>query len=149
MRVVTEQYLNSLVDSIVKEKEKQAEILHQTFSGLSNDELWQEIKNHLGNQWTVKREHPMKFTRADINAVASARFFRKTGMQMLMILAIIVLALSVVVKYITMTALLYNIFYVLFGLISLGFIYIYSRKQSKARKELWRQLGHEEKEEDK
>ena len=62
-----------------------------------------------------------------------------------MVVAIIVLSLSVGVKYIpNMTELYYNIYYTLCGFIALAFIYVYSRKQSKVRKELWRQLGRDE-----
>lgn len=148
MKIITEQYFNSIVEGIIKEKEKQADQAKQPFIGLSSDELWGEIGRQLevqpGEKWMVKRQ-PMKFTKQDINAVASGRFYRKTGVQLLMALVIILLAMSVAVRYIPdITSLGYNIYYTLCGLVGLGFIYIYSRKQAKVRKELWRQLGREE-----
>lgn len=148
MKVITEQYFNNLVISIVKQKEKLAEQQHVSFTGLTNDELWKEINNCLGNQWTVEKDRQVKFTKADINAVASARFYRKSGIQLLMGMSIIVLALAVIFKNIpNMTMVGYNIFYTLIGAIVLCFLYIYSRKASKVRKELWRQIGRDESEE--
>lgn len=134
-----------IVEDIVKEREKQAEKLGREYVGLTGDELQREVVNHLGDAWAIKKEESVKFTRADINAVAGARFFKETGRSLLMGLAIIILGLSVGMKYIPeMTALYYNIYYAVCGLIALIFIYVYSRKQAKVRKRLWRQLGRED-----
>ena len=150
MKFINQQYYNSVVAGILKEKEKQAELLGQSFIGLSGDELAREVSDHLGEAWSIKAEKPMKFSKSDINAVANARFYRKTGVKLLMGLLIIVLTIAVAVKWIpNMTELHYNIYITLCGVIALVFIYVYSRKQSKVRKELWRQLGREESEEDK
>lgn len=150
MKYITVQHYNSIVESILKEKEKEAERRKLPFVGLSADELRREVDNHLGGTWTIKREDAVKFSKADINAVAGARFYRKTGLQLLMVMVIIILALSAGVRYIpNMIVLYYNLFYTLCGIIALVFIYIYSHKQAKVRKELWRQIGREESEEKK
>lgn len=145
MKFITVQHYNSVVESILKEKEKQAELLHQAFTGITAGELQKELDNHFGGMWTIKKEESVKFSKADINAVAGARFFKGTGRSLLMGLAIIILLLSIGVKYIPdATALHYNIYYALCGVIALVFIYIYSHKQAKVRKELWHKLGRHE-----
>ena len=150
MKFITVQHYNSIVKGILKEKERQAEALHQEFSGLTSDELKKEVDNHIGDGWALKKEEAVKFSKSDINAVAGARFFRQTGRSLLMGLAIVVLGLAVAVKYmpIVMTELYYTIYYALIGLATIGFLYVYTRKQSKVRKELWRQIGREESLED-
>ena len=150
MKFITVGYYNSLVDGILKEKEKQAKSSGHPFDGISEGELTREINKHIVGEWKIKSEQPVKFTKADINSVASGRFYRTTGVKMLMGLVIIILAVAVVVKYIpNMTTLHYNIYYTLCGAVALGFIYIYSRKQAKIRKDLWKQIGREETEEEK
>ena len=150
MKVITEQYYHSVVIGILKEREKQIEKLGQPFDGLTADDLSREVENIIGGKWKIKREQSVKFSKADINAVAGARFFKETGQRILMVVAIIILGLSVVVRYIpSMTSLYYNIYYTIVGIVALVFIYVYSRKQSKVRKELWRKLGREEAEEEK
>lgn len=149
MKTITEQYLNTLSVNIIKESEKQAELLGNSFNGLTGDQLYQAIKGHLGGEFIVKPEQQVKFSRYDINAVANSRFYRKSGQQLLMGLAIVVLLLVMAIRYIpNMTALGYNISYTVCGAIALVFVFVYSRKQSRARKELWRQLGREEKDEE-
>ena len=150
MKFITVGYYNSLVDGILKEKEKQAKSSGHPFDGLTEIELTHEINKHMVGEWKIKSEQPVKFTKADINSVASGRFYRTTGVKMLMGLLIIILAVAVAMGYIpNMTALHYNIYYTFCGAIGLGFIYIYSRKQARVRKELWRQIGREETEEEK
>lgn len=145
MRSVTVHTYNSAVETIVREKEKEAEKSHIPFMGVPADELRQALDNYFGEAWIVKKEETIKFTKADINAVASARFFKSTGRTLLLGLAVILLSLAVAVRYIPyMSALYYNIYYTICGAIALAFIYIYSRKQAKVRKTLWKQLGREE-----
>jgi len=109
--------------------------------GVSQEELREAVKVRVGESCMITKEESVKFSRSDINAVASARYFRKGGVTLIMGLVIVVK--SVVV----MTPLYYNIYYALCGLIAIGFLYIYSRQQAKVRKELWQKLGREEAEE--
>ncbi len=143
MKIITERQYSEIVESILKEKEKQK--VSPLFNGIGGEELQREITNRLGGEWKVTNEQPVKFTRVDINAVASARYFRKGGVTLLMGLVIILLLLAIGAKsLVIMTPLYYNLYYTFCGLIALGFLWLYSRKQAKIRKELWRQLGREE-----
>jgi len=145
MKTITERQYNELVDIILKEREKQAGKTSQPFNGVDCDELQRGITNRLGDSWRITSEQPMKFTKADISAVANARYFRKSGITLLMGLLIIMLLLSIAVKsFVVMIPLYYNLYYTVVGLIALAFIWVYSRGQSKIRKELWRQLGRGE-----
>lgn len=150
MKVITEKYHQDLVDSILKEKRKVAEKLGKPFRGITPDELQEAINVRVGGQWSLTNEEAVKFSRSDINAVASARYFRRGGITMIMGLVIMLLLLAIAVKSVViMTPLYYNLYYTLCGVIAIGFLYIYSRKQSKVRKALWQQLGREEAEEGK
>jgi len=150
VKVITEQYYQDLVSSIIKEKRKVAEKLGQPFLGVSQEELREAVKVRVGESCMITKEESVKFSRSDINAVASARYFRRGGISLIMGLVIVLLLLAIVVKsVVVMTPLYYNIYYALCGLIAIGFLYIYSRQQAKVRKELWQQLGREEAEEGK
>lgn len=145
MKIITERQYGEIVLNIIKERKKKVEKASQSFNGVNGDDLNEEVARYLGDEWMVTNEQPVKFTRGDINAVAGARYFRKGGITLVMGLLIIQLLLAITVKsLIIMTPLYFNLYYVLCGLIALGFIWVYSHKQSKIRKELWRQLGREE-----
>lgn len=145
MKLITERQYNELTISILKDREIEAEKNHKSFNGIDGNDLLREITARLDDSWKVINEQPMKFTRADINAVASARYFRKGGITLLMGLLIVLLLVAIGVKsLVIMTPLYYNMYYTFCGMVALGFIWIYSHKQSKIRKELWRQLGREE-----
>lgn len=147
MKVITEKYYQDLVSDIIKEKRKSAEKLGKPFRGISQDELRDAVNVRVG-ECSLTNEEAVKFSRSDINAVASARYFRKGGITMIMGLVILLLLLAIAVKsVVVMTPLYYNLYYALCGLIAIGFLYIYSRKQAKVRKALWQQLGREEAEE--
>jgi len=145
MKVITEQYFQDLVNGIIKEKKATAGKLDKPFRGISQDELCEAVTARIGEPWVVNKEESIKFSRSDINAVASARYFRKGGISLIMGLVILLLVLAIVVKsVVVMTPLYYNLYYAFCGLIAIGFLYIYSRKQAKVRKELWQKLGREE-----
>ena len=147
MKVITEKYYQDLVSDIIKEKRKVAEKLGKPFRGISQEELRDAVNVRVG-ECSLTNEEAVKFSRSDINAVASARYFRKGGITMIMGLVILLLLLAIAVKsVVVMTPLYYNLYYALCGLIAIGFLYIYSRKQAKVRKALWQQLGREEAEE--
>jgi len=149
MKIIAEQYYHALVDEILKEKQQQAHSTKQPFVGVTDDELQNEIGKRLGHPWAVEIRK-VTLSVKDVNALAGARFFQETGRTLLMVLAIVILALSVGVKYIpNMTALYYNIYYTLCGVIALIFIYVYSRKQAKIRKEFKWKYGVRDTEEEK
>jgi len=142
MKIINEQHLNTLVASIIAEKEKQAETIHQTFTGITQDDLFKEIEARLGGKWALKKEKPIKFSKDDINAVANSRFYRKTGIKLLMLVVIALLAFSILTNNFRILPI--NVYYGLCAGLAVGFVYLYSRKQSKARKELWKEIGREE-----
>jgi hypothetical protein len=135
MKIIAEQYYYALVDEILKEKQQQAHTAKQPFVGVTNEELRSEIEKRLGSSWAVEIRK-VTLSVSDVNALAGARFFKETGRTLLMALAIIILGLSVAIRWIPdMTPLYYNLYYALCGVIALVFIYIYSRKQARVRKE--------------
>ena len=151
MKIIAEQYYYALVDEILKEKQQHARNTNQSFVGVTNDELRSEVEKRLGSPWALEIRK-VTLSVSDVNALAGARFYKETGQRLLMVLTIIILGLAVVVRWIpNMTALHYNIYYVLCGAIALAFIYSYSHKQAKIRKEFRWKYGVREtdKEEDK
>lgn len=142
MKIITEQHFSNLVDGVIREKEKLAEKQHEVFTGVSQDDLIDEVAVKVGGKFMVKRENPVRFSKDDINAVANNRFYRKTGLKILMGAIIILLALSMLVNYLQVIH--PYVYYGLCGVTAIVFVYIYSSKQAKARKELWREIGREE-----
>ena len=145
MKIITEQYYNNLVDAIIKEQEKQAEKLDQAFIGISQSELHNEIQKRIGEAWRLKRDKPVKFSKSDINSVANSRFYRKTGIKLLMILAIVILVNAIAVNNLHFFSV--NVGYGIYAVAAILFVFIYSRQQGKVRKQLWREIGREESDE--
>lgn len=143
---ITERQLADITVNIIKEKQTECEKRSQEFRGINSETLMREVSEYLGDEWTVIKEQDVKFTKADINAVAGARFFRKGGLTLLMAMLILVLGASLIPRYVgmEMTPLNVTIIYSILGVIFLVFMWIYNKGQSKIRKELWGQLGREE-----
>lgn len=146
MKQITERHYSDLIETIIKDKQKQYEKVGQEFSGIDGDDLLEEVTKRLGGDWCITNERPVKFTKADINAVAGARYFRKGGVTLLMGLAIIILCLSIVARFIglALSPLSLTLYYTVCGIVTLAFLWFYSHGQAKIRRELWRQLGREE-----
>ncbi len=134
MKIITVQQLDGVVEGILHDKEEVAKIRKEQFMGVSQDEIVVELNNRLGKNWMLKKEPPVKFTKEDIAAVANSRFYRKTGMKLLMAWAIVVLAFAML----TITVQLIPLFaYYSFGIATtIVFLYIYSKKQRQVRDEL-------------
>ena len=79
MKVVTEPSFIALVKSLISDKKKKAELLEQPPPIINRDELLREIDDSLRGNWAVQTEPVFKFSRGDVNAVASRRFFSGTG----------------------------------------------------------------------
>lgn len=149
MKIIAEQYYSVLVDEILKEKFKQCRSENQPFIGLTNDELQIEIEKRLGKPWAIEIRK-ISLSIEQVKDLANGQFFRETGRTLLMGLAIIILGLSVGVKWIPNIApLYYNIYLTLCGVIGLGFIYVYGRKLRKVREDLKWKYGVRESEGDK
>lgn len=145
MKIITEIHFNNLVAGIIAEKQKIAEKQHEIFMGVSQDDLMDEVAVKVGGKFVVKREQPVKFSKSDINAVANNRFYRKTGLKLLMGAVIILLGLSMLTN--NFQVINPYVYYGLCGITAIVFVYVYSSKQAKARKELWHEIGREEIEE--
>lgn len=149
MKVIAEQYYYALVDEILKERLRESKSANRVFVGLTDDELHAEIEKRLGKPWAIE-VRKVTLSASDVNALASARFLKETGWTLLMGLAIVILSLSIAVRYISgMTALYYNIYYVICGAVGLVFIYVYTYKLRKVRKEFHWKYGIRDSDEDK
>jgi hypothetical protein len=145
MKTIAEQFFGYLVGDIIKEKQDIAEKEHKQFNGVNGSDLVVEIEKHLGKGWVVAP--PQKLSVEDVNAIANARFFKQTGQKLLMGMTIVILGLAVVARYLTLTPLGINIFYTIFGMVALSFIWVYTRKQAKNRKEFHWKWGVKDTEE--
>lgn len=127
MKTVTQQNIEALVETIIKDRDNG--------NGVARDVVVSEIDKRLGTDWVIKKVQPVKFTKDDINAVANSRFYRKTGVKYLMLLAIVVLGLATLTR--TFQWLPQVAYYALNALVAVVFVYFYSTKQRVVRKELW------------
>ncbi len=134
MKSITAQHLEGVIEQIMHDREELAKIKQEQFTGVTQDEVLTELKKRLGVNWILKKEVNVKFTKDDIAAVANSRFYRKSGMKMLMAWAIIILAFAMftmTLQFIPLYA-----YYGLSILVTIGFIFFYSKKQKQARIEL-------------
>ena len=87
----------------------------------------------------------------DIAAVANSRFFRNSGLKMLILVAAYLLALSTIFTYmpvvigVLMPPVLY---YLLLTAGSIVFVYIYSKKQAEVRMQLMQAIDQHRKEQE-
>ena len=134
---ITASHLSTLIEDITVEAQKRAKQTGIPFMGVPQDSLQSELNRKIGtNDWSVKKENPIKFTKADINAVASGRFYRKSGLKILMLWAVVVLFLLQVMTW--MPNLTIGVYYGACIAVTVGFVAVYGKKQSIARRELWR-----------
>ncbi len=134
MKTITEGQLESVIENIMSDKEKQAEVTGIPFIGVSQDEVISEILKRIGSDWVVNKDEPFRLSREDAATIANSRFYRKSGIKLIMGLAIYVLTIAIL----TMTAKFINpyIYYILCGVGAVGFVYLYSKKQKDYRAEL-------------
>ncbi len=134
MKAITEQHLSTVVSDIVNDKKKEAKVVGSTFMGVPKSVMYSELDKRLGIEWVAVEDNVVRITKDDVNAMANGRFFRKTGMRLLMILAIVVLGLATLN---TTVRVLPNIAYYILEIGSvLGFMFVFSKKQRESRKEL-------------
>ena len=145
MKVITEQAYQNIVDTILKEKEKQSDGMGQKFQGISSVALQDAVTHFIGDTWVVRRDPKVKFTKSDINAVANSRFYKATGIKLLLALAAAILVVAVLVN--TFEGFPVGLAYGLFAAEAIAFVWQYSKRQSKVRKQLWHELGRDENDE--
>lgn len=138
MKSLTPQQIGNTVEDIISEKEQLARLKRSDFIGISKDDLMLEIERKLGVDWVVKKEEPFRVNKQDMSAIANNRFFRKTGMRMLMLLAIVILGLATLTS--TLRVISPFIYYGLEGIVAVGFLYFYAKKQRDFRIALCKQM---------
>lgn len=145
MKTITKRQYSDIVDDIIQDGKKRSAKTGKPFGGVVGDDLYRVVKQAVGDDFTVKEDESFKLSKADINAVANSRYYRsKGGFTLIVATFILVILLSIYQRATLMPPL---IFFSLLAFVALGFIWIYSRGQSKIRKDVWAQLGREESEE--
>jgi len=139
MKIITAQQLENTVEQILHDREEVAKIRKELFEGVSQADMQIELKRRLGDNWVLKKEQPLKLTKDDLNTIANSRFYKRTGIKLLMGWAITVLALLTVT--VTYHWLPLYVMYILSAVASFVFVFLYSKKQREARREFWRGIG--------
>lgn len=139
MKGVSSPQLEAVIENIMADKEKQAKVLGQPFIGVTSVEVLSELNKRMGSDWILRKEQPMKFTKEDINAVANSRFYRKTGLKLLMLLAIVILGLSSMSTWAPNLIPPYA-YYGLYAGAAMLVFWQYAKKQRQVRKELWKSI---------
>ena len=145
MKVITEQSYQSIVDTIIREEERLAEKASIPFSGISHIKLEGKVRERIGDDWTIRRDPKVKFSKSDINAVANSRFYKLMGLKLLLGLAVAILVVAAIVNYVEGFPMW--VAWVLYAIEALTFVYIYSKGQAKIRRQLWHELGRNENDE--
>ncbi len=134
MRKVTIQEFYDVVGQIIYDREELTKLKRQEFIGVTQDEVFLGIKKWLGeSNWMLVKASP-SFSKEDIDAVANNRFFRQTGAKLLMAWAIIILAFAIFT--LTFRLIPLQVYYGLSIVVTIVFLYSYSKKQNKMRSEL-------------
>jgi hypothetical protein len=127
---VTPQQLEEVIEGMVKDA-----------SPVSGDAVLSNLHKHFGDNWTLTKTPPIKFTKDDINAVANGRFYRKTGIKLLMLFAIAVLGIYIMSSALnTVSPIIWASVY---AIVAIYFMYVYAKKQREVRKELWKGIKGE------
>ena len=95
----------------------------------------------VGKVMEIKTQRPdddVRFDKSDIAAVANSRFFRKSGLKMLVIFAAIMLAIVSITNYISAVPVFVG--YGALAVCSLVFVYLYGKKQTEIRVKLWERI---------
>jgi len=136
MKYITPQQYERVCDSILEDAKKRAKELKQEFHGISSTELIDAVNHKIGEEWVMRKEESVKFTPDDINAVANSRFYKKTGLKILMLWVIIVLVISQLAAWFPTAPV--AIYYAAYSIVTVISVYLYAKKQRDARRELWK-----------
>jgi hypothetical protein len=124
-KIVTVQQLEDIIESLPHDDK-----------AVQGDDIVNTLRQKLGDGWSLTKTPPVKFTRDDINAVANSRFYRKSGLKLLMIATIVALGVYILMGVFPNVPI--GIWYSAWGLGIVYFMFVYARKQRQARKELWK-----------
>ncbi len=139
MKVISEQQLVTIIESIMRDKTQQAKRSGLPFNGISNSELFNEIGKRIEGDWSVERATSLKLTKDDLNAVAINRFYRKTGLSLLMMFAIVVLGLATLTT--TFNIIPVFVYYGLLVVCVVVFVFVFAKKQREAKRDFWDGVG--------
>lgn len=129
MKVVTAQELESDINDILEGESE----------GITPDCLIERLSIRYGDAWLAKKQESFKFTNEDINAVANSRYYKKSGLKLLMGWGIIILALFQLMQWFPVIP--YQYYYAAMCISIVVFMYMYAKGQRKNRKELWSLIG--------
>jgi hypothetical protein len=146
MKVVTKDQFEGIFESIFDDREEQAKLLGQSFNGLLLNDVLTELSTKLGIECVIQKNPPRGLTKEDIKSVADGRFYRKTGIKILLWTVIILLMLSMCTTTFRLIPLV--VYYGLCGVLAFGFTFIYGKKQAKARREFRETYGMEKEDEE-
>lgn len=132
--IVTLPTFESTIRGILAEKEREAKAKKLDFIGIDKSELLQSVTKKFGDDWELSKPPVLHISEADSNSIASGRFFRKTGLKILMIWTILILGIAQSINWLPLIP--YQVYYVLFFILTTGLVLIYSRKQNVERKAL-------------
>ncbi len=137
MKVITEQQLTSLIDDIIHEREKSAKANSIPFRAVPFTDLSAEIKRRVGDDWAVRRAN-LVLTPDDMRAIATNRFYKKTGFRMLMLFVIVMLGIAMATITFRLIPQLAYLGILLGG--SIIFVFLFAKKQRQSRKEFQQTL---------
>lgn len=132
-RITTQQF-SDIIDHIMDDSHDVAKQHGTELVGITQGDMIEGIHKRLGDDWVLTRDPPVRFTKEDISAVANSRFYRKTGVKLMMAWAIVILAFAMV--SLTFRLIPLSVYYGLSIAATIGFIFSYSKKQAKIREEL-------------
>ena len=138
VKILTPNQIINTVEEIVTEREKRAKAVGDSFNGVSSEELLSELNMHLGEEWAIKKDSPMRLTKEDMNAVANSRFYRKSGIKILLIFALLFMIVLTLMSW--FPSIHPYIYYGVLLAELLTFIWYYGKKQKRSRDELWGQI---------
>ena len=137
MRTIALSHFEAILGEILAEKEEISKRHKEVFVGVSEHEVLDALKNKIGDSWTLKKIPP-RITDNDFKAMASGRFYRSGGIKYLGGWMILILALMWIGSTLTFLQ-PYN--FVIAGIVTIGFVVIYNRRQREAyrqfKSDLW------------
>jgi len=83
----------------------------------------------------------IKLGKSDINAIANSRYFKKTGMKLVVGMIAIMVVMYALVTWVSVIP--PYIFYIVMGVSVFGLIILYDRGQRKLFKKYWKRLQDE------
>ena len=134
MRVVTPHQVTTIVEDIIAQKRRASKVVGTPFSGVMVSELSRELNEHLGDSVVTDSQKP-QWDKQDLITMVNGRYFRKTGMTMLMAAVILMIAVS----YFTTTVPIIPTIagYLANAVVAVGFLALYQVKLKKYQKEFW------------